>query len=46
MLPSTQKSVHNELARVLRFYSDEELKRAFVVIEADGHRFRRLPSRQ
>ncbi|MEN6337108.1 MAG: DUF5615 family PIN-like protein [Phycisphaerales bacterium] len=45
MLPSTQDSVHNELARVLQSYSAEELKRAFVVIEPDGHRFRRLPNR-
>lgn len=45
MLPSTQESVHNELARVLQAYSAEELKRAFVAIEPDGHRFRRLPNR-
>ncbi len=45
MLPSTQSAVHDELARVLLAYSEEELKRAFVVIEAEGHRFRRLPDR-
>jgi predicted nuclease of predicted toxin-antitoxin system len=45
MLPSTQDSVHNELARVLQSYSEEEMKKAFVVVEADGHRFRRLPDR-
>ena len=45
MLPSTQNSVHEELARVLQSYSDEELKKAFVVVEAGGHRFRKLPGR-
>lgn len=43
LLPSTQNSVHNELERVLKTYSEEELMKAFVVIESDGHRFRRLP---
>lgn len=43
MLPSTQKSVHAELEKVLKTYTEEELVQAFVVIEADGHRFRRLP---
>ena len=43
MLPSTQDSVHAELARVLGSYSEEELRRAFVVVEAGAHRFRRLP---
>ncbi|HSV99605.1 MAG TPA: DUF5615 family PIN-like protein [Sedimentisphaerales bacterium] len=46
VLPSTQESVHHELARVLRSYSGEELEEAFVVVEADGHRFRRLSNRQ
>jgi predicted nuclease of predicted toxin-antitoxin system len=45
MLPSTQDSVHAELERVLRSYSEEELRKAFVVIEAGAHRFRRLPHR-
>lgn len=43
LLPSTQNSVHNELERVLKTYSEEELMKAFVVVESDGHRFRRLP---
>lgn len=43
VLPSTQDSVHGELARVLKSYSETELMKAFVVIEADGHRFRKLP---
>ena len=41
ILPSTQKSVHSELERVLKTYSEDELKNAFVVIEAGGHRFRK-----
>lgn len=43
MSPSTQNSVHNELERVLKSYPEEELMKAFVVIEPGGHRFRRLP---
>ncbi len=45
VLPSTQSSVHKQLERVLNTYSEGELKKAFVVIEPDGHRFRRLPSK-
>ncbi len=41
ILPSTQNSVHHELERVLKTYSEDELKNAFVVIEAGGHRFRK-----
>jgi predicted nuclease of predicted toxin-antitoxin system len=43
VLPSTQNAVHNELERVLRSYSEEELRIAFVVIEPGRHRFRKLP---
>lgn len=43
MLPSTQNAVHAELERVLTTYSEEELTKAFVVVEAGGHRIRRLP---
>ncbi len=43
ILPSTQKAVHYELERVLKTYPEDELKKAFVVVEPDGHRFRRLP---
>jgi predicted nuclease of predicted toxin-antitoxin system len=42
ILPSTVQAVHEELARVLRDYSEEELKKAFVVIEAGRHRFRKV----
>jgi len=43
MPPSEQDAVHAELARVLSLYSETELASAFVVVEAKGHRFRRLP---
>jgi predicted nuclease of predicted toxin-antitoxin system len=44
VLPSTQNSVHQELERVLNRYSEEELRKAFVVVEPGGHRFRRVAS--
>ena len=44
-LPSTQNAAHSELERVLTTYPEEELKKAFVVIEPDGHRIRRLPEK-
>ena len=43
ILPSTQNAVHQELERVLKVYSEKELRRAFVVIEPGRHRFRRPP---
>ena len=43
MLPSARNAVHAELERVLTTYTEEELVRAFVVVEAGGHRIRRLP---
>lgn len=45
ILPSTQNVVHQELARVLTTYTEEELKKAFVIIEPGGHRFRKLTSK-
>lgn len=42
MLPSTVNAVHEELQRVLRTYSEQSLRQAFVVIEPGRHRFRRL----
>jgi len=42
ILPSTQNAVHNELERVLKSYSEDELVAAFVVIEPGRHRFRKL----
>ena len=43
MLPSTQQAVHQELERVTKSYSEEELKGAFVVVEPGRQRFRRGP---
>jgi predicted nuclease of predicted toxin-antitoxin system len=42
MLPTTVDVCHRELEAVLRSYSEEELKNAFVVVEPGRHRFRRL----
>lgn len=42
MLPSTQEAVHGELATVLREHSEEDLGKAFVVVEPGGHRIRKL----
>jgi predicted nuclease of predicted toxin-antitoxin system len=42
VLPRTQEAVHRELERVLERYGEEELKGAFVVVEAGWHRIRRL----
>lgn len=43
ILPSTQNAVHQELERVLNAHTQSELGGAFVVVEPDGHRIRRLP---
>jgi len=42
MLPSTQLAVHHELARVLDSHTEDELMKAFVVVEPGRHRFRKL----
>lgn len=42
MLPATQHAVHAELERVLQAYAEEELRKAFVVIEPGGHRIRKF----
>ncbi len=42
ILPSTQNSVHAELARMLKEHSEDELQRAFVVVEPGRHRIRKL----
>ena len=42
VLPSNLGQVHAELERVLTLYKESELKSAFVVIEADKHRFRKI----
>ena len=43
ILPSTVQAVHEELTRVIQRYSAQELSTAFVVVEADKHRFRKIP---
>ncbi|GBF81715.1 DUF5615 family PIN-like protein [Aphanothece sacrum] len=42
ILPTTINSLHSELERILQTYSEEELLKAFVVVQPDGHRFRTL----
>ncbi|MBD2102122.1 DUF5615 family PIN-like protein [Leptolyngbya sp. FACHB-261] len=44
VLPDNIDRVHHELIRVLKTYTAEELSRAFVVVESDGYRFRKLVS--
>jgi predicted nuclease of predicted toxin-antitoxin system len=39
---SNREVVHTELSRVLKTYSEAELKTAFVVVEAGRHRFPRI----
>jgi predicted nuclease of predicted toxin-antitoxin system len=45
VLPSTQEAVHRELERTLIMHTESELATAFVVVESDGHRIRKLPPR-
>ena len=40
--PSTVHAVHEALERVLQSYTEEDLQKAFVVVEPGRHRFRRL----
>ena len=42
ILPSEISLVHAELERVLNEYDENDLKSAFVVIEAGRHRFRKI----
>ena len=42
MLPSPANAVHEELTRVIQKYSAASRSAAFVVVEANGHRFRKL----
>jgi predicted nuclease of predicted toxin-antitoxin system len=43
MLPSNQDIVHHELQKVIKQFAEEELSKAFVVVDAKGHRIRRVP---
>jgi predicted nuclease of predicted toxin-antitoxin system len=40
--PSTEIATHAQLERVLVTYTEQQLQKAFVVVEPDGHRFRHL----
>ncbi len=42
LLPSTLHAVHDELERVINLYTEDELKKAFVVVEPGRHRFRKI----
>ena len=42
LLPSTLRAAHEELKIVLTSYSEDALRKAFVVVEPGRHRFRRL----
>ena len=42
MLPSTMEAVHIEMKKVLETYSETELTKAFVVVEENRHRIRRI----
>ena len=42
ILPSDINFVYTELERVLDLYDENDLKSAFVVIEAGRHRFRKI----
>jgi predicted nuclease of predicted toxin-antitoxin system len=41
ILPSNVNGVHAEIERVLKTYSESELRNAFVVVEPAAHRFRK-----
>ena len=43
ILPSTQDAVHGELERVLDSFSQQQMRKAFIVIEPHGYRIRWLP---
>jgi predicted nuclease of predicted toxin-antitoxin system len=42
MLPSTMQDIHAEMMNVLETYGETELARAFVVIEKNRHRIRKI----
>lgn len=42
ILPSNINQVHAELERILNLYDEDELKSAFVLVEASKHRFRKI----
>jgi len=42
MLPSTMQDVHTEVMKVLETYGEAELAKAFVVVERNRHRIRKV----
>jgi len=42
--PEKVNAVHTELEHVLKRYTEEQLRKAFVVVEPGRHRFRQRPS--
>jgi predicted nuclease of predicted toxin-antitoxin system len=42
ILPATVNAVHNQLYKVIQNYSEADLEGAFVVVEPNGYRFRKL----
>ena len=46
VLPATLDIAHKELERVINTYSEDEIRQAFIVVEPDGHRFRKLPKQK
>jgi predicted nuclease of predicted toxin-antitoxin system len=42
--PATVNAVHAELENVLKRYTEQQLRNAFVVVEPGRHRFRQPPS--
>ena len=45
MAPSTVADVHEELGRLLREHSQDEIREHFIVVEPGRHRIRQLPQR-
>ncbi|OIN93562.1 MAG: hypothetical protein AUJ21_05660 [Anaerolineae bacterium CG1_02_58_13] len=42
ILPSSVSVVHRELKNILESYSIDELSKSFIVVDANGHRIRRI----
>lgn len=44
ILPTNINLIHKGLKRVIETYPEEELSQSFVVVEANGHRIRKISS--
>lgn len=42
VLPSDINQVHAELERIISLYDEQELRSAFIVVEAGRHRYRKI----